>query len=94
MRIRVVYLGVVRHKVGRSEDEYEVRAGSSLNDLLAKIAESHIALRDLIGGLGESPADPTLIVALNGSAVNPAKSGDVTLKDGDVLTLMTVIGGG
>lgn len=94
MRVRVVYLGVARHKVGRDQDEYELVEGSPLKDLLTKIVERHSVLKDIIGGSGESPADPTLIVALNGAAINVAKNGDISLKDGDVLTLMTIIGGG
>lgn len=94
MRVKVIYLGVARHKTGRDQDEYEVAEGSLLKDLLMKIAERHAPLRDIIGGLGESPADPTLIAALNGAAVNLTKSADIPLKDGDVLTLMTIIGGG
>lgn len=94
MKVKVVYLGVARHKAGLNEEDFELNEGSSLKELLAKIAEAHASLKELIGGLGESPADPTLIATLNGSAVNLANSSGFALKNGDVLTLMTVIGGG
>ncbi|MEM3715984.1 MAG: MoaD/ThiS family protein [Candidatus Bathyarchaeia archaeon] len=94
MKVRVIYLGVARHKVGRSEEEYDLSEGSSLKDLLAKIAESHNSIKDLISGVGDNPIDPTLLITLNGSAVNPANIGYINLRDGDTLALMTVIGGG
>ncbi|MEM2091901.1 MAG: MoaD/ThiS family protein [Candidatus Bathyarchaeia archaeon] len=94
MRVKVIYLGVVRHKAGLNEEEFNLPEGSTVKDLITRVADSHRALRDLIGGIGESPTDPTLIATLNGSAINLSSSGRVTLKDGDVLALMTVIGGG
>lgn len=94
MRVRVTYLGVVRYKTGKGEEDYDLADRSSLKDLLLKMAEKHPSLRDIISGLGESPADPTLIVALNGSSIKIAESDNIMLKDGDTVTLMTVIGGG
>ncbi|MCX8171732.1 MAG: MoaD/ThiS family protein [Candidatus Bathyarchaeota archaeon] len=94
MRVKVIYLGVVRHKVGKSEEEYELSEGSSLKDLLIKIAESNRSINDLISGIGDNPIDPTLIITLNGFTVNPANIGCTALRDGDTLALMTVIGGG
>lgn len=94
MKIKVVYLGVVRHKVGKKEENYELAEGSLLKDLLSRIVEAHRELKRIMSGEGESPVDPTLIATLNGSTINLASGGEIRLKDGDVLTLMTVIGGG
>ncbi|MEM2272968.1 MAG: MoaD/ThiS family protein [Candidatus Bathyarchaeia archaeon] len=94
MRIRVIYLGVVRQKTGRGEEDYDLVDKSSLKDLLVKVAEKYPSLRDIIGSLGESLADPTLIAALNGASIKIAESDSIMLKDGDTITLMTVIGGG
>lgn len=94
MRVKVIYLGVARHKVGKGEEEYNLSESASLKDLLAEIAESHKAIKDLISGVGENPVDPTLLITLNGSAVNLANIGRISLRDGDTLALMTVIGGG
>ncbi|MEM2341151.1 MAG: MoaD/ThiS family protein [Candidatus Bathyarchaeia archaeon] len=94
MRVKVIYLGVVRHKVGRSEEEFELEDNAFLRDLILKIIGEHGALKDMVSSLGESPIDPTLIVTLNGLAVNLASGNNIKLKDGDTLALMTVIGGG
>ncbi len=94
MKIKVVYLGVVRHKVGKKEEEYELAEGSSLRDLLDRIVKAHEKLKDLVNYREENSVDPTLIVTLNDSTVNLTDRSEIKLKDGDVLTLMTVIGGG
>lgn len=87
-------MGVVRHKTGRGEEEYNLPDKSSLKDFLMKVAERYPALKDIIYSLNENPADPTLIVALNGSSVKISEGDNIMLKDDDVITLMTVIGGG
>jgi len=94
MRIKVVYLGVIRHKVGKKEEEYRLAEGSSLTNLLSKIIESHKELEKIVSDESESPVDPTLIATLNGSTINLTNKDEIKLKDGDILTLMTVISGG
>ncbi|MEM1515410.1 MAG: MoaD/ThiS family protein [Candidatus Bathyarchaeia archaeon] len=94
MRIRVIYLGVIRHKAGKNEDEYELAEGSPLKNLLIRVVERYPSLKDIIGGSSESPADPTLITALNGVSIKVSESDNIILKDRDTVTLMTVIGGG
>lgn len=94
MKVKVTYLGVLRYKTGKAEEEYELCEGSTLKDLLLRVAERYPSLKDIISGLGDSPADPTLIAALNGLAVRINESGSTMLEDGDTITLMTVIGGG
>jgi molybdopterin synthase sulfur carrier subunit len=94
MKIKVVYLGVIRHKIGRSEEEFEIFEGASLKDLISKIVEAHSMLRDVVSSISENIIDPTLIVTLNGLAVNLTSGDNIKLKDGDTLALMTAIGGG
>jgi len=94
MKVKVTYLGVIRHKIGRNEEEFEIFEGASLKDLISKIIEAHSVLRDIMSSTSENLIDPTLIVTLNGLAVNLASGNNIKLKDGDALTLMTVIGGG
>jgi len=94
MRVKVTYLGVIRHKIGRSGEEFEIFEGASLRDLIFKIIEAHSTLKDVVSSISENLIDPTLIVTLNGLAVNLASGDNIKLKDGDTLTLMTVIGGG
>lgn len=94
MKVRVIYLGVIRYKTGVSGEDYELSERSTLKDLLMSVAERHPSLKDIVGGLGESPADPTLIAAINGNAIKISESGSIMLNDGDTVTLMTVIGGG
>ncbi|MBS7624223.1 MAG: MoaD/ThiS family protein [Candidatus Bathyarchaeia archaeon] len=94
MRIKVIYLGVTRYKAGKGEEEYELPEGASVKDLLTEVSKHHTLLKDLISSVSDNPIDPPLIVALNGSAINPTNVSHTALKDGDTLALMTVIGGG
>ena len=75
MRVKVTYLGVVRGKIGKKEEEYNLAEDSSLRDLLDKIVENHQVLRDVITGKDESSIDPTLIITLNGLAIDTASKG-------------------
>lgn len=94
MRVRVIYLGVVRQKTGKTEEEYELADKSSLKDLLVKVSERYPLLKDIVGGLSEGHADPTLLVTLNEHSIKISESDNTILKDGDRVMLMTVIGGG
>ncbi|MBS7635504.1 MoaD/ThiS family protein [Candidatus Bathyarchaeota archaeon] len=94
MKVKVVYLGLIRQKIGRKEEEYDLMEGSLLRDLLNSIVETHDALKSIIRMEDESPIDPTLVVMLNGSSINPMGKKEVALKNGDIVTLMTPIGGG
>jgi molybdopterin converting factor small subunit len=95
MYIKVVYLGLVRSKIGKTEEQYEVADGSSLADLIKILAENYGAsLQSIIGGRGESQLDPTLITTVNGVLKDSFQGNDVTLNDGDIVAFMTLISGG
>ncbi|MBS7654383.1 MAG: MoaD/ThiS family protein [Candidatus Bathyarchaeia archaeon] len=94
MKVKVEYLGLIRQKIGRKEEEYDLTEGSLLRDLLNSIVETHDALKSIIRIENESPIDPTLVVMLNGSSINPMSKKEIALKNGDIVTLMTPIGGG
>lgn len=92
--MKVIYLGTIRQKIGRKEEEYDLTEGSLLMNLLNNIAETHDALKSIIRMDDESLVDPTLVIMLNGLSISPTSKKEVALKDGDTVTLMTPIGGG
>lgn len=92
--MKVVYLGLIRQKVGRKEEEYDLTEGSLLRDLLNNIVNTHDALKSIIRMEDESPIDPALVIMLNGLSLNPTGKKEIALKNGDIVTLMTPIGGG
>ena len=95
MRVKVVYLGLVRSKVGKREEEYEVETGSTLSDLLNGLAETYgESLKSIFGADEENRLDPTFIATVNGRLRDPLRGGDVMLSTGDTVALMTLISGG
>jgi len=95
MRIKVHYLGLVRKKIGEKEDEFEVKEGSSLSDLLDEIAKTHGAnFKGLLNAERGNIMDPTYIVTVNGVLTDRLEGMKTRLKDGDDVALMTIISGG
>jgi len=93
MRVKILYLGLVRKKVGKNEEEYEIKDGSSLLDLLSRLSEAYSGnLKGIFSAEKESRLDPTFIVTVNGAIADPQRG--VNLKDGDTIALMTLIAGG
>jgi molybdopterin converting factor small subunit len=95
MRVKIAYLGLIRSKVGKREEQYEVTNDSSLSHLLKNLAETYGKnLDDLFSAKEESKLDPTFIVTVNGVLKDVLRGDDVKLKDGDSVALMTLISGG
>lgn len=95
MQVKIVYLGLVRSRVGKREEEYEVKDGSSLSDLLNILAETYNeSLRSIFEADEENRLDPTFIATVNGTLADPTRGGDIPLNPGDTVALMTLISGG
>ena len=95
MRVKIVYLGLIRSRVGKNEEQYDVADGSSLGDLLKILAKNYgEKLHSLLEVRNESRLDPTFITTINGILKDPLRGSSVTLKDGDIVTFMTLISGG
>ncbi len=95
MQVKILYLGMVRTKVGKKEEEYEIREGSSLKDLLNTLAKTYgKGLGDFFNVDKESRLDPTFIVTVNGALVNLTGGPDIELRNEDTVALMTLISGG
>ena len=96
MRIKIVYLGLVRSRIGKNEEQYEVIEGSSLADLLKILIKNYgERLQSIFEERKESQRlDPTFIMTVNGVLKNPFQGDNITLKEGDIVTVMTLIGGG
>ncbi len=95
MQIRVQYLGLVRRKVGEKEEEFEIREGASLSDLLDEMAKAHQQnLKGLLDAEKGNIIDPTYIVTINGILADQLKGMKTKLHNGDEVALMTLIGGG
>jgi len=95
MQVKILYLGLVRNKVGKKEEEYEIKDGSSLSDLLNNLAETYgKSLGGVFNFSKESRLDPTFIVTVNGVLADPIRGTEIRLKNRDTIALMTLISGG
>ena len=95
MRVKMNYLGVIRSKVGKKAEEYEVAEGSSLSDLLESLALTYgESLRGIFRADEYARLDPGLVTTVNGVLRNPLQEGSVKLREGDRVALMTLISGG
>jgi len=95
MRVKVQYLGLIRNKLGKKEDEVEVKEGAFLSDLLDKLIKTRSeGLKTLFDTDKESVLDPTFIVTVNGVLTDQLHGMKTRLKRGDRVALMTLISGG
>lgn len=94
MRLRVQYTAQLRTVVGRAEDEIELPEGSNLAFVLEHIAQQ--VRREAAPYLLTSSGDvqPSLLVAVNHTAVAPSEAGSRLVREGDVVMLMPPIAGG
>ena len=95
MRVKVQYLGLIRSKLGKSEEEVDVKEGASLSDLLNKLTKTYGEnLKSLFDVDEENILDPSFIVTVNGVLAGQLRGIKTRLKRGDSVALMTLISGG
>ena len=94
MKVRIQYTAQLRSAVGRVEEDVELAGDASLGDLLVRLAtELHREAAPFVLAAG-GELQPSLLIGVNGQGVSPREAQNVTLQDGDVITLMPPIAGG
>lgn len=95
MRVKVQYLGLIRSKLGKREEEVDVKEGAFLSDLLNKLTKTYgESLKILFDEDEENVLDPSFIVTVNGVLAGQLRGMKTRLKRGDRISLMTLISGG
>lgn len=95
MRVKVQYLGLIRSKLGKREEEVDVKEGSFLSDLLNKLTKTYgESLKSLFDADEKNVLDPSFIVTINGVLIGQLQGIKTRLKRGDRIALMTLISGG
>lgn len=95
MRVKVQYLGLIRSKLGKREEEVDVKEGSFLSDLLNKLTKTYgESLKSLFDEDEKNVLDPSFIVTINGVLIGQLRGMKTRLKRGDRIALMTLISGG
>ena len=95
MKVKVLYLGVLRSKTGKNSEEVKVSGDSSLYDLLETLSLKYgKSLRDILKINKKSTLDPAVIATVNGVSKDMSQAENIKLKDGDTVALMSLISGG
>lgn len=95
MRVRVYYYGLIRSKLGKKEEEVELKSDASLSELFGKLVRVYgKSLRELFQVETENILDPSFIVTVNGILMDRLQGIKTKLHEGDKIALMTIVSGG
>jgi len=95
MRIKVHYLGLLRDKVGKKEEELEVEEDISISGFLEKLTKIYgESLESIFSADRKSILDPSFVVTVNDVLIGRLNGMETRLKSGDEVSLMSLISGG
>jgi molybdopterin converting factor small subunit len=95
MKVKVQYLGFIKNLIKKSEDEFELREGASLSELLNKIAGIYgKPFRKEVYEPGLKDVKMGFVVTVNGVLIGQLKGVDTQLNNGDNIILMSLMSGG
>jgi molybdopterin synthase sulfur carrier subunit len=96
LRVRVEYLGHIKHILGsRREEEIEIEDNSSISDLLVMLSEKHgESFKKAIYEAGGKDIKSNFIATVNGYLLNQLNGVETKLKNGDHVVLMPIVSGG
>lgn len=95
MRVKVRYVGLVRGLTSKSEDEIEIPEGSSLLELLNKLAGTYgKPFEKDIFELGSKDLKANFVMTVNGALMGQLCGIETGLKNGDNIVLMSLMTGG
>jgi molybdopterin converting factor small subunit len=93
MKLRVKYSGQLRSATRCGEEEVAWMADGTLAELIAHLAARHAAGRPhLLGDAGH--IRPSLLIAVNETAIAASEANAIRFQDGDVVWLLPPIAGG
>ncbi|MBL8828816.1 MAG: MoaD/ThiS family protein [Planctomycetaceae bacterium] len=94
IELRVQYLAQLRTARGVADESCHLPEGATLAQLLTQLAGTHGAevAKHLYAAAGV--VQPSLMIAVNGTAISVRQSSQTLLRSGDVVTLMPPIAGG
>ena len=92
MKVAVRYVAQLRRAAGVAGEEVALEAPCRAHELVARLARGHgPPLHDLLLD-AQGRVQPTILVFVGDEQVRAAQ--DVTLRDGDVVTLLSPVAGG
>lgn len=96
MKIKVEYLGHVKHVIGSGrEEEVEIVDDASITDLLMMLSEKYGAtFKKAVYERSSADVKPNYIMTVNGYLLNQLDGVKTKLKNGDHVTLLPIVSGG
>jgi sulfur carrier protein ThiS len=94
MHVRVEFTGQLRTAIGQANDRVELPEGATVAMLLVQLGQccGKEALAHLVDASRQP--QPSLLVAINGTALPSRQAGATVLRDGDAVVLLPPIAGG
>jgi len=91
MSIRIRFFATYRELFGSKEAEMPAGGAPSIGALLERLGDTPSRQRELFAG---ASLKPHVVIMVNGAPVPPADFAAVPLKDGDVVAVFPLMGGG
>ncbi len=89
------YLGFIRNRINKSQDEFELAAGASISVVLDKIAGLYgKSFKKEFYEPGLKDVKMGFVVTVNGILMGQLQGVDTRLNDGDNIILMSLMSGG
>ena len=95
IKVKVEYLGFIKNMLNKRFEEFSLRRGTSLQELLAKMADSYGAsFKKEVFEPGYSDVKYGFVVTVNGVLIGQLEGLKTRLIDGDHVILMSLMSGG
>ena len=95
MKVKVHYLGYIRNMLRRKEEEFELKEGTSLSELLSRLAGIYgKPFEKEVFEPGLKDVKMGFVVTVNGILIGQLDGVETKLNEGDNIILMSLMSGG
>lgn len=94
MRVRVEFTGQLQTAIGRANEQIDLPQGATVTMLLEQLAQGCVKEVRLHFFSASGQVQPSLLVAINGTALPLRQAGSTVLREGDTVLLLPPIAGG
>ncbi len=95
MKVKVEYLGFIKNMLNKRIEEFELKEGTALRELLGKLSDSYgKPFKKEVFERGQGDLKYGFVATVNGVLVGQLDGVKTQLKDGDRVILMSLMSGG
>ncbi|MCX8171169.1 MAG: MoaD family protein [Candidatus Bathyarchaeota archaeon] len=94
MGVKVRMLGVLKRISGKDEISLDLSGGANLREVIERILEDIIGLKDILLDPELKDPRPNTIILVNGKEIGLLDGLETQIKDGDEIVLIPVVHGG